>query len=358
MDSLMKLSAARSRSISAENVYGEAGKGGMAEVTDTPQPEVARIGQQWENQQCARELGTKWKVRPYITLAPASVTTLVDVDGPGCIRHIWITVNEKHLRNLVLRMYWDNEEFPSVETPLGDFFCNAHKHTAEVRAIPINVNPTNGMNCYFPMPFARHARVTIENLLPDEAVDGLYYSFNYEELDEPLDGGYFHARFTRTNPLPYGEDFTILDNVKGHGNFAGCYMTWQQNNDGWWGEGEVKMFIDGDNEFPTICGTGTEDYFGGAWCFQKTFTAPYLGYPFGREDCGKVGGRHALYRFHIPDPIHFHKDFRVTIQAIGWRDKRRYLPLRDDLSAVAYWYQSEPHAPYPVFYDRNALEII
>lgn len=157
-------------------------------------------------------------------------------------------------------------------------------HTAQIVAVPINVNPTNGMNCYFPMPFARHAKITVENLLPDEGIDGFFYTINFEELDEPAGDAYFHARFNRTNPLRYGDDYTILDGVEGSGNFVGCYMTWQQNNNGWWGEGEVKMFLDGDTEFPTICGTGTEDYFGGAWCFNKTFSSPFLGYPFGGEN--------------------------------------------------------------------------
>ena len=351
LDSLTKISTARSRSISAENVYGEPGRGGMAEVSDTPQPEVVRIGQGWGNNSCARELGQKWKVRPCITLAPAAVTTLMDVDGPGCIRHIWITVNEKHLRNIVLRMYWDGEEAPSVEVPLGDFFCNACLHTAQIVAVPINVNPTNGMNCYFPMPFARHAKITVENLLPDEGIDGFFYTINFEELDEPAGDAYFHARFNRTNPLRYGDDYTILDGVEGSGNFVGCYMTWQQNNNGWWGEGEVKMFLDGDTEFPT-----TEDYFGGAWCFNKTFSSPFLGYPFGGEN--RTGARHSLYRFHVLDAIHFHSSLKVTIQAIGWRDKGRYLPLQDDISSVAYFYLKEPHKPFPALPDRNGLEII
>ncbi len=356
LDSLMQCSSARSRSITAENVYGEPGRGGMAEVGDTPQPEVVRIGQLWENNRHARELGRKWKVRPCITLPPGTVTTLMDVDGPGCIRHIWMTVNAQYLRCLVLRMYWDGETAPSVEVPVGDFFCNAARYTAEIRAIPISVNPTNGMNCYFPMPFARHARITIENLLPDEAVAGFFYTINFEELDEPAGEACFHARFHRENPLRYGDDYVILDGVEGRGKFAGCYLAWQQNNDGWWGEGEVKMFLDGDGEFPTICGTGTEDYFGGAWCFHKTFSSPFLGYPCGGEN--RTGARHSLYRFHLLDPIHFQERLKVTIQAIGWRSGGRYLPLQDDISSVAYFYQCEPHRPFPELPDRNRLEVI
>ncbi len=357
LNHLTRLSSARSRSITAENVYGEAGKGGMAQVSAEPQPEVAQIGQLWEGPQpCARELGRKWKVRPSISLAPATVTTLMDVDGPGYIRHIWCTFEMRWSRTLILRMYWDGEETPSVEAPIGDFFCNAAKCEAEVRAIPMNVNPSNALNCYFAMPFGRHARITVENLHPTERIPHFYYAIDYTLEELPEDSAYFHASFHRANPLSYGDDFVIVDGIRGQGHFAGCYMSWQQNNDGWWGEGEVKMFLDDDGEFPTICGTGTEDYFGGAWSFGKTFTAPFLGYPYGGENA--TGKRHSLYRFHIPDPVYFSRRLKVTIQAIGWRSEGRYLPLQDDISAVAYWYQAEPHAPFAPLADRNALEVI
>lgn len=356
LDSLMKISTAARVRFRPKTSTASPGEAAWPRSATRRSPRWSASGRGGANNSCARELGQKWKVRPCITLAPAAVTTLMDVDGPGCIRHIWITVNEKHLRNIVLRMYWDGEEAPSVEVPLGDFFCNACLHTAQITAVPINVNPTNGMNCYFPMPFARHAKITVENLLPDEGIDGFFYTINFEELDEPAGDAYFHARFNRTNPLRYGDDYTILDGVEGSGNFVGCYMTWQQNNNGWWGEGEVKMFLDGDTEFPTICGTGTEDYFGGAWCFNKTFSSPFLGYPFGGEN--RTGARHSLYRFHVLDAIHFHSSLKVTIQAIGWRDKGRYLPLQDDISSVAYFYLKEPHKPFPALPDRNGLEII
>ena len=141
-------------------------------------------------------------------------------------------------------------------------------------------------------------------------------------------------------------------------------MAWQQNTDGWWGEGEFKAFIDGDKEFPTICGTGTEDYFGGAWCFGANYTAPFLGYQDltiqdqAGHPMGRHGNRHIMYRFHLLDPIRFQKDLRVTMQAIGWRSEGRYLPLQDDLASVAYWYQAEPHAAFPKLPDRDGLEII
>jgi hypothetical protein len=153
------------------------------------------------------------------------------------------------------------------------------------------------------------------------------------------------------------DDYVILDGVKGKGQYAGTYMAWQQNNAGWWGEGEFKVFLDGDTDYPTICGTGTEDYFGGAWGFAANYSAPFLGYPAGGVDF-KVGNRHGVYRFHIMDPIRFETDIRVTMQAIGWRSETRYLPLQDDIASVAYWYQTEPHAPFPALGNRDALEIV
>lgn len=357
LGTLDRLSNARTRLITAENVYGEKGMGGMAELSETPQTEVVRIGQKWDGpNRCARELGQKWKVRPCITLPAESVTTIMDVGGPGYIQHIWITLSETRYRDQIIRVYWDGESSPSIEAPVGDLFCCGFNARAKICALPINVNPSGGFNSYFPMPFRKHARITVENR-HTEPLSGFFYAVTYAETPVPHDAAYFHAQFRRTNPLPYGEDYTILDGVSGRGHFVGAYMAWQQNNTGWWGEGEIKFFIDGDTEFPTLCGTGTEDYFGGAWGFGDTFTAPFLGYPYG-DFSGRVGSRHGLYRFHVMDPIRFGLDLRVTMQAIGWRSEGRYLPLQDDISSVAYWYQTEPHVDFPALGDRNALEVI
>lgn len=355
MGNIMKLSNAVTRSITAENVYGEKGRGGMAEVSDTPQPEVVKIGQNWQKQSGARDLGRKWKVRPSIIVSRQSTTTIMDIDGPAMIQHVWITLENKWWRDLIVRIYWDGEKTPSVEAPIGDIFCNGWKTRANILAVPISVNPSGGFNCYFPMPFRKHAKITLENRSPEDC--GVYYAINYAITEVEKDDAYFHAQFRRTNPVPYKEDYVILDGVKGKGQYVGTYMAWQQNSTGWWGEGEIKIFMDGDEEFPTICGTGTEDYFGGAWGFGNNFSAPFLGYPLGSCD-GKPGNRHGLYRFHIMDPIRFKKNIRVTMQAIGWRSEGRYLPLQDDIASVAYWYQTEPHAAFPKLGDRDMLEVI
>jgi hypothetical protein len=358
------ISDAQTRSITAENVYGEKGKGGMAEMSQTPQAEVAKIGQKWDGpNNAARDLGRTWKVRPCITLAQKSITTLMDIDGPATIQHIWITIDQKWYRDLIVRIYWDNEKVPSVESPVGDFFCNGWKTRMNVLAMPINVNPSGGFNCYFPMPFRKHARITIENRAP-ENIGGFFYAINYSLGAVGDTEAYFHAQFRRVNPLPYKTDYVILDGIKGKGHYVGVYMGWQQNSDGWWGEGEFKAFIDGDTDYPTICGTGTEDYFGGAWCFGANYTAPFLGYSDvtnatqpGRA-AGRHGNRHGMYRFHLLDPIRFQKDLRIIMQAIGWRSDGRYLALQDDLCSVAYWYQAEPHGVFPQLGDRDALEVI
>ncbi len=360
LGNLTRPPAGKTISVSGENVFGKPGAGGMADPTPgaPPQDDVLAIGQVPDLQQPhpGREIGVGGKIRPWIFLESRKETAILDMDGPGMIRHIWIAFPPRLLRMLVLRMYWDHEELPSVQVPVGDFFCSAPGYYGEFQSLAVCVNAKNAMNCYWQMPFRKHARVTLE-YLGDERTSHIYYTINLTQQEIPEDAAYFHASFRRTNPLKYGEDFVIADGIRGRGSFAGCYMTWQQNNEGWWGEGEVKMYLDGDKEFPTICGTGTEDYFCGAWSFgDRTYFSPYSGLICGGPS--HVGDRHAMYRFHLADPLWFHSELKVTMQALGWRSEGRFLPLKDDLSAVAYWYQDEPHAKLPDLPDRNELEVI
>lgn len=350
LGSLPRLSRAKSRSISAENPTGGKGKGGMA---------LAGTGAE-----CARELGQGWKISPSIIIAPYSVVTLADIRESGVIQHIWMTCFPAAWRFLVLRFYWDGEENPSIEVPFGDFFCNGWCERCNISSLPIAVNPAGGMNSYWVMPFRNSAKITIENLGDEPTV--LYYQIDYSLTDVPEDVAYFHAEWRRDNPLKYKEVHTILDGVRGQGHYVGTYIAWGVHNNGWWGEGEVKFYIDGDKEFPTICGTGTEDYFGGAWNFEHPkgeygiFSTPFLGLPQVIKPDGLYQSqqRFGMYRWHIMDPIRFEEDIRVTIQALGWRSGNRYLPLQDDIASVAFWYQTEPHVPHPPLPDKDWLEVI
>jgi hypothetical protein len=355
LGNLPQLSNAVTRSISAENFTGEKGKGGMA---------IEGTGAD-----AARELGQGWKVSPCIDVPGHATIELAGISGPGAIQHIWLTVQSESWRRLVLRIYWDNEPAPSVETPLGDFFCNGWGEPCQINSLPIVVNPSGGFNSYWEMPFRQHARITLENLGP-EKIRGFFYQITYTLTEVPADRAYFHTQWQRNNPLAYQTPHTLLAGVTGQGHYVGTYLAWGTNNRGWWGEGEIKFFIDGDTDFPTICGTGTEDYFGGAWCFEQPkgqygiYSTPYLGLPQVIKPDGFYHSqqRFGMYRWHVMDPIRFQKDLRITIQALGWRSalegKPRYLPLQDDIASTAFWYQTEPHAPFPQLPDLNFLEVI
>jgi hypothetical protein len=195
------------------------------------------------------------------------------------------------------------------------------------------------------MPFRKSCRIEIENQW-HEPIKEFFYQVDYELDDVPADAAYFHAQWRRSvTPIDRPEHI-VLDGVRGRGHYVGTYMAWTQLSNGWWGEGEIKFFLDGDGEYPTICGTGTEDYFGGAWCFGDTYSTPFLGYPLWVREQDQVP-RHGLYRWHVLDPIRFEKDLKITIQAIGWWPNKKFSPLQDDIASVAYWYQLEPHAAFP-----------
>jgi hypothetical protein len=259
MGNLSRLSDAKTRSISPENFNGEKGKAAMADPAEKDKPNVANATN------AARDLGQGWKVNPYIRIKPGETFTLADIEGPGAIQHIWMTPAGKW-RYSILRIYWDDETDPSVEVPVGDFFGMGWGTYAKLTSLAVCVNPGSAFNCYWSMPFRKKCRITMENVGDADQMT-LYYQIDYTLTDVPADAGYFHAQFRRQNP-DVTSDYTIVDGIKGKGQYVGVYLAVGVHNNGWWGEGEIKFFIDGDTKFPTICGTGTEDYFCGSYDFD------------------------------------------------------------------------------------------
>ena len=345
LGSLPFLTAAETRSISAENLTGEKGKGGMA----IPNPEDPAL----PYSRAAEDLGQGWKVNPFVKPKAGETLTLMDVDGPGIIQHIWMATERDYRgvgRACILRFYWDDEETPSVEVPMTDFFAVGHDLFAPVTSAVVANNATSALNCYWPMPFRKHARVTFTNELGKD-LNLLAFQITYSLTELPEDTGYFHAQWRRSVTERSHPVHTILDGVRNQGRYAGTFLSWTQLSDGWFGEGEVKFYLDGDDKFPTICGTGTEDYFGASYGFPEIYSTAYLGNTLDHKGGGESerGGppKWSLYRWHIMDPICFQKDLRVTIQALGWWPTRKYQPLADDIASVAYWYQKEPHGAFP-----------
>jgi hypothetical protein len=347
---LARLSRAKTRSISPENFTGAKGGGGQA-VTGT-------------GEKAARDLGKGWKVSPSVRIEPGQTFTLAEIAGSGAIQHIWMTPTGQW-RFSILRVYWDGETTPSIEVPVGDFFASGWGRYGQISSLAVAVNPGSAFNCYWSMPFRKGCRMTMTNIAPEAMT--LYYQIDYALTEIPDDTAYLHAQFRRVNPLPYKGVYTIADGVKGEGHYVGTHLSWGVRNNGWWGEGEIKFFMDGDTEFPTICGTGTEDYFCGSYNFEnqdshkyQEFTTPYSGLPLVIRPDGQYQSqeRFSLYRWHIVEPIRFERDLRVTIQALGWRTDGTYLPLQDDIASVAYWYQAEPHAPFPALPAKDVLEIV
>jgi len=356
MSNIYRLSDAKTRSISPENFNGAKGQGGMAT--------------EGTGKNASRDLGQGWKVSPSVVIKAHTTFTVAEIDGPGSIQHIWMTPTGVW-RNSILRFYWDDEKTPSVEAPVGDFFCMGWGQYAALQSLAVCVNPGSAFNCYWPMPFRKKCRITMENIDDKDMV--LYYQVDYTLTDVPSDAAYFHAQFRRVNPLPYKGVYTLVDGIKGKGQYVGTYMAWGVHNNGWWGEGEIKFYIDGDTKYPTINGTGTEDYFCGSYDFDTRkrnaagveevnyteFSTPYSGLPQVIKGDGhyQVMQRFGLYRWHITDPIRFDKDLKVTIQALGWRSGGRYLPLQDDIASTVFWYQTEPHGTFPALPDKDGLEV-
>jgi hypothetical protein len=338
------------RSISPENPTGAAGQGGRA-----TEGTGAAAG---------RELGLGWKISPSVHVPPSTVFELADIAGPGRITHIWLTTHPDHWRQLLLRAYWDGEPSPAIEAPIGDFFGQGWGRFAQLSSAMIAVNPHGGMNSYWPMPFRSAARLTLENLALNPAT--VYYQISYEMGTDEDHSGYLHAHWHRSNPLATGSVHPLLDDVRGTGQYVGSYLAWGVNSRGWWGEGEIKFYLDGDDVFPTICGTGTEDYFGGAWNFDvpgtgyTAYSTPYLGLhqvirPDGLYESQQ---RFGMYRWHVRDPIHFTEAVRVDIQALGWRSGGRYLPRHDDIASTALFYLDAPGGCPPATPALDGLECL
>jgi hypothetical protein len=356
MGSLSRLSDAQTRSISPENFTGEKGKGGMADpVKQKGQRNVANAANE------ARDLGQGWKVNPFIIINPGETITIAEMEGPGAIQHIWMTPTG-NWQFTIIRFYWDDEKEPSIEAPVGAFFGMAWNEYAPLNSLAMTVNPGSAFNSYWKMPFRKKCKITIENINDAEPMR-LYYQVNYALTEIGEDEAYLHAQYRRSNPNTTS-DHVILDGVKGKGHYVGTYMGIGVNNNGWWGEGEIKFFMDGDKQFPTIAGTGTEDYFCGSYNFDRggkyvEFSTPYAGlHQVIRPDGAyKAQQRFGMYRWHVLDPIRFEKDLKVTIQDLGWRHGGRYLPQQSDIITVAYWYQREPHARFPNLPKKDALEV-
>jgi len=356
LSNLYQVSDAKSRSISPENFTGEKGKGGMA-LTGT-------------GKDAARELGQGWKVSPSVVIKSKTTFTIAEITGPGAIQHIWMTPTG-NWRYSILRFYWDDETTPSVEVPVGDFFCNGWGEYAPVQSLAVAVNPGSAFNCYWPMPFRKKCRITMENL--DDENMTLYYQVDYTLAPVPNDAAYFHAQFRRVNPVPFKKNYVLVDSIQGKGQYVGTYMAYGSNKDGWWGEGEIKFFIDGDTQFPTINGTGTEDYFCGSYDFDTRrtnkngvetseyteFTGPYTGLAQVIRGDGHYHNaqRFGLYRWHITDPIRFENSLKVTIQDLGWHHNGRYMPLQDDIATTVFWYQLGGQNNFPKLPSKDELEV-
>ncbi len=366
LKNILKYKGEESRTISPENPTGEKGKSCME----------------------ASDLGVGRKGRPLLPLNPNETVTIAEIEGPGIIRHMWFTITDKTtagsfvLRDVIIRIYWDDCNYPSVECPIGDFFCNGFGTRCDINSLPIVVNPTGGMNCYFEMPFRKKAKITITSEHP-EYIKYFFYTINYVLVDEVSDDTlYFHARFNREKITTPKKDYVLIDNIKGKGYYVGTYMALAALERYWWGEGEFKFYIDGDKEFPTVHSTGAEDYFGGAWAFHnreygqlpfaKNYCTLFMGYPFqskrdhtrdyfsnGKPNPNPVHAfgddavpMHGLYRWHLPDPIAFSTDLRVEFQQIGNDDIKLY-ERQDDISTVSYWYQLAPHNKFKPMLSRE-----
>ncbi len=277
---------------------------------------------------------------------PGATLTVADVKGSGQIEHFWCTIAAPadHLRFLTLRMTWDDAATPAVECPIGDFFAQGPGKYVEFRSAPVSVGGSMALNCYWPMPFKKHAVITITNEGPGR-VDAFYYNIDYRLCREPRDVRYFHTQYRVNFPAPKGVPLTICD-VKGAGHFVGTIVTVMANTNGWWGEGNDNWYVDGAVK-PTISGTGSEDYFCGAWDFGHAFQTPFFGvtyYDNAEHGGEKRGIQNTVYRWHIQDPVPFTKSLLFTLEhgRAGYDEDRS--PYRNHYTTVGLYYVDHPEA--------------
>ncbi len=317
-----------SRSISFENPTGAPGEGGKA----------------------ASNLGPTRKGSPARTMKPGDMQPLCDIEGPGTIRHIWITTQGEpnNLRSMVIRAWWDDQKHPSIECPLGDFMGMAHGKVMPYQSAVHSVGERAGMSIWLPMAFAKRAKITVTNEAGKDAkAVPFFYQIDYTIGDKhPADVGRLHVLFRRENPTTEKEDFELLPLRKQKGRYIGAVIGIRNMHpEQWWGEGEIKVFFDGDKEFPTICGTGSEDYVGLSWGIQQT--------PFMYNGCSLDQKNFInMYRWHLPDPIAWREECRITIQQIAW--KNGLSETQDDWSTATFWYEPVPSAPLPKLPDQKA----
>lgn len=344
-DSIFELTdKIHSRSICFENPTGKPGMGGTT----------------------ASPLGVGRKGDPVRHLHPGETIELASIDGPGIIRHIWLTTHQKValIRGIVIRFYWDDQEHPSIEAPIGDFFGFAHANTPAFQSAVHSVGEELGMNCWLPMPFAHKARIEITN--ESDVRMPLFYQIDYTLGDEiKADNGYLHVSFQRQNLTKKGQDIELMQRSNSKGRYLGAVFGVIPKDPRWWGEGEVKVFLDGDNEFATIVGTGAEDYVGLAWGVQQNAFL-YHGANWRQNNDDTDTGAVSMYRWHILDPIYWQSDIRITIQQIGHSPnkekpaqciddyKHELYDREDDWSVATFWYENLPSAPLPKMPDCAA----
>lgn len=354
-------SKAKIRSITPSNPTGEPGKANMATE-----------GIAFHH---AKKLGAGWKINPHIIIKPGEEAVIGNITGAGYIFHIWMTLGRGRWNSHILRMYWDNNKYPSVECPLGHFFCLGWERFSQISGLPICVNPASGMNLFLELPFREAAIITIENR--SQADTDLYFNIDYQPKKKiPKNKYYFHANFNRSNPVPLMKEHILLD-IKGRGHYIGTSMSIGVNGGGWWGEGPFYFLIDkdfkdnGEKEYPTLDYEGTEDFFRGSYNFDigarehdkprkyTDFTGPYSGFHMATKPDGVYDSqsRFGMYNWNLRK-INFKSRIKVSLKNLGWNPEGGYMARQDDISTVSYFYMKKPTPPFRELQDADYIMVL